>query len=193
MEVDVFFPESRRAWREWLLENHEREDSVWLGYYKTKSGVPTIRYTEAVDEALCFGWIDSKVQPVDESRYRQLFTKRKPKSVWSKVNKEKVARLTEQGLMMEAGLKSIELAKENGSWTILDDAENLVMPDDLRKKFESNAAALGYFNSLSRTTRRNILQWITLAKKPGTRQKRIQETFAGAVEKTVPKPFQTRK
>jgi uncharacterized protein YdeI (YjbR/CyaY-like superfamily) len=146
-----------------------------------------------VDEALCFGWIDSKVQPVDELRYRQLFTRRKPASVWSKVNKEKVARLTDQGLIMEAGFKSIETAKKNGSWTILDDAENLVIPDDLKEEFSKSTQALAFFHSLSRTTRRNILQWITLAKKPETRQKRIKETVVKASKKKVPQQFDTKK
>ncbi|MBC7920724.1 MAG: YdeI/OmpD-associated family protein [Ferruginibacter sp.] len=189
MAVKTFRPGSRPEWRNWLLENHRSESSVWLIYAKVNSGIPSVRYQEAVEEALCFGWIDSKVQPVDENSYQQLFSVRKPSSVWSKVNKEKVTELIRQGLMTEAGLQSTEVAKKNGSWTILDDAERLILPAALQAAFEENPAAARYFHSLSRTTKRNVLQWIALAKRPETIQKRIRETLRTTSKGTVPKQF----
>ncbi len=191
MGVTTCYPKNRQEWRKWLLENHQSSQSIWLVYHKVKSRTPSIRYSEAVEEALCFGWIDSKVQPIDEVSYKQLFSVRKPRSVWSKVNKEKVAKLIEQGLMTDAGFKSIETAKQNGSWTTLDNAENLILPDALQAVFTTHAAAASYFHSLSRTTKRNILQWITLAKRPETVQTRVQQTLQAALHKTVPKPFRS--
>lgn len=184
-----FYPRNRKEWRAWLQQNHSQEQEVWLLYYKTKSGVPSVTYNEAVEEALCFGWIDSKVLPIDEKSYQQFFCKRKPTSVWSKLNKERIAKLSAQNLIAEAGKKSIEIAKQNGSWTILDDAESLVIPEALQQMLNAKPEASTYFGSLSRSTKRNILQWITLAKTPLTRQKRIAETAALALQKTVPKQF----
>ena len=114
------YAKSRSAWRKWLMKNHLEKDSVWLIYYKKNAGLPSVSYQEAVQEALCFGWIDSKAQSIDEKSYRQYFSRRKPKSVWSAVNKKKVADLIRQGLMKEAGYQSIELAKKTGPgihWT----------------------------------------------------------------------------
>jgi len=116
--VEKFYPKSRHEWREWLQNNHAIKQSVWLIYYKKKSNIPTVIYSEAVDEALCFGWIDSKAKPLDEEKFMQFFSKRKPNSVWSKVNKEKIDRLTREGLMTKAGFETVEKAKQNGSWTI---------------------------------------------------------------------------
>jgi uncharacterized protein YdeI (YjbR/CyaY-like superfamily) len=111
-----------------LKKNHQKEDAVWLLYYKSESGVPTIGYVEAVVEALCYGWIDSKAQKIDSVSWRQFFSKRKPKSVWSKSNKERIARLLEEGRITEAGFKAIKAAKENGSWDLLTEVEELKIP-----------------------------------------------------------------
>lgn len=187
----ILFPKNQQEWRQWLEENHQTETSVWLGYHKIKSGVPSIRYDEAVNEALCFGWIDSTARPIDDISYKQYFCRRKPKSVWSRVNKEKVARLSEQGLMAEAGLACIEVAKGNGSWTILDDAENLILPEALRVALEQQPNAFAFYESLSRTNKRNVLQWLSLAKRPETIQKRIQDIVDNALEGQLPKPYRT--
>jgi len=144
-EADTLYPATQNEWREWLQANHATKTSVWLVYYKKKSTKPTIRYTEAVDEALCFGWIDSKAIPVDEESFMQFFCPRKEKSVWSKVSKEKVQRLIEESRMTSAGYASIERAKENGSWSILDDAEALVIPQDLAGSIEHPGAGQGLF------------------------------------------------
>jgi uncharacterized protein YdeI (YjbR/CyaY-like superfamily) len=179
-ELDIFYPTDRKTWRCWLEENHDKKTSVWLLYYKKKSDKPTVSYTDAVDEALCFGWIDSKQKPIDEFSYMQFFSRRKEKSVWSKVNKEKVARLMEAGLMAKAGMDVIARAKSNGSWSILDSAEALEIPDDLEQAFSKQPAAKSFFLSLSKSDKRNILQWLVLAKRPETRQKRISEIFESA-------------
>lgn len=119
-EFPTFCPTTREEWRKWLEENHRTSLGVWLIYYKVKSGKPSVRYSEAVKEALCFGWIDSKVKSLDEERYMQIFTPRKPKSGWSKLNKQYIEELIEQGLMTTGGLEKIEAAKQDGSWKKLD-------------------------------------------------------------------------
>ncbi|PZO40011.1 MAG: hypothetical protein DCF19_12530 [Pseudanabaena frigida] len=188
-EIKTFYPESREQWREWLARNHDRENCIWLIYYKKNSGKPSVTYSDAVDEALCFGWIDSKVKSIDAEKYMQFFCVRKPNSVWSKVNKEKVANLIEQGLITKAGLDAISLAKLNDSWNILDEVEALVIPEDLLAALSEIPIAQEYFLSLSRTSMRNILQWLTLAKKEETRQKRIREIVTSAEAKRKPKQF----
>lgn len=178
-------PASRAEWREWLQENHITKNSVWLLYYKVKSGIPTISYSDAVDEALCFGWIDSKAKSVDVVSYIQYFTKRKPKSVWSKINKGKIVRLIEQGLMTPAGLESINIAKQNGSWLSLDDVEELVVPADLAEKLNNHPAAALAFEKLSPSGKRLLLQHLVLAKRPETRQKRIDEIIERCISRNV--------
>lgn len=188
-EYDMFCPSAREEWRDWLIENHRVRQSVWLVYFKSKSGKPTVKYSDAVDEALCFGWIDSKAKPIDHERFMQFFCKRKAKSVWSKINKGKVERLIAEGLMTEAGFVSIEIAKQNGSWSILDQAEALEIPDDLELEFQKNPDSKDYFLSLSRSDKRNILQWLVLAKRTETRQKRIKEIVELAGQRLKPKQF----
>jgi uncharacterized protein YdeI (YjbR/CyaY-like superfamily) len=173
--IETICPESRQQWRQWLHENHDRKQSIWLIYYKKKSSMPTVNWSEAVDEALCFGWIDSKKQSIDEEKYMQFFCKRKSNSTWSKVNKVKIQRLAEAGLMAQAGFNSIETAKLNGSWAILDEVEELIIPEDLEQEFQKRPDSKKYFISLSMSDRKNILQWLVLAKRQQTRLKRIQE------------------
>jgi len=167
---------SRSEWRNWLEKHHESYSFVWLEIFKKDSGTPSVTYKEAVDEALCFGWIDSKPNKKDSKSYYQFFAKRNPKSNWSKVNKEKVEILIAQGLMTSAGLKMIELAKENGTWNFLNQVETLELPIDLEQLFSQNTKALENWNTFSKSSRRGILEWIANAKTPQTRVKRIQET-----------------
>ena len=188
-ETEIFCPANQQAWRLWLEENHSSKQSVWLVYYKKKSGKPTISWSEAVDEALCFGWIDSTARSVDDETFMQFFCKRKLNSVWSKINKAKILRLIDDGLMMQAGYKSIETAKQNGSWEILDEVEELTIPADLEKEFKTKPGAADFFLSLSKSVRKGILQWLVLAKRPETRQKRIFEIVEMAVQKLKPKQF----
>ena len=166
-------PRDHRHWRSWLEAHHEVHENVWLVYHKKSSPTPNLTWSEAVDEALCFGWIDSRAQPIDADRYRQFFSRRKPKSGWSAVNKQKVAELIAAGKMTAAGHASIELAKENGAWALLDDVEALVIPDDLAEAFAQDPAAERRFQELSRSAKRLALHGLLMAKRPATRAKRI--------------------
>lgn len=191
--IDTFCPTSQQHWREWLQEHHADKQSVWLIYHKKKLGIPTLSWSEAVDEALCFGWIDSRAKPVDDTTYMQFFCRRKPTSVWSKINKQKVRQLIDSGLMTEAGFSSIETAKQNGSWSILDDVEAGVIPADLAEAFRKNPTAQSYFRSLSKSDRRNILQWLVLAKRVETRRNRIKEIVEQADQRLKPSIIQWAK
>jgi uncharacterized protein YdeI (YjbR/CyaY-like superfamily) len=185
-EIETFCPTNRQHWRAWLEEHHANKQAVWLIYHKKKSPSPTLTWSEAVDEALCFGWIDSRAQSIDEHTYRQFFSRRKPNSVWSKVNKDKVKQLIDEGKMTEAGLRSIEIARQNGSWASLDDVDALVIPPDLAQAFQNRPTAEHYFLTLSRSDRRALLQWIILAKQLTTRQKRIAELVERADQHLKP-------
>jgi uncharacterized protein YdeI (YjbR/CyaY-like superfamily) len=175
-----FYAKSRAAWRKWFTKNHDKEECIWLIIYKKESGVPTVYYPEAVDEALCFGWIDSLANKRDDESYYQYFAKRKPKSKWSKVNKDKVAILTAAGLITPAGQAMIDLAKETGTWNALDEVEELIVPTELKQAFKANKTAYKNWEAFSRSSKRGILEWISNAKKPETKTKRIQETVAKA-------------
>lgn len=172
-DTETFYPANAQEWRQWLQENHDKKQNVWLVYYKKKSGIPTINHSEAVDEALCYGWIDSVRRSAGGDSFIQFFGKRKAVSTWSKVNKAKIDRLIADGLMMPAGYESIETAKQNGSWTILDEVEELVIPPGLEDAFSARQGAKDFFLSLSKSVQKNILQHIALAKREETRQKRI--------------------
>jgi uncharacterized protein YdeI (YjbR/CyaY-like superfamily) len=180
--IATFYAASRQDWRNWLEQNAENEISVWLIIHKKASPQPSIYYPEAVDEALCFGWIDSKANKRDEFTYYQFFSKRKPKSNWSKVNKIKVAQLIEQGLMRPSGLKMIEHAKSIGTWDALNEVEEIRIPDEMQKFFDEQPVAFQHWNLFSRSVKRGILEWILIAKRPETRTKRIVETVSLAAE-----------
>lgn len=184
---DHITPTSPQEWRDWLATNHQREEFIWVVFYKVSSEVPSLTWSEAVDEALCFGWIDSTKRPIDKERYKQYFSKRKPKSNWSKINKDKIEQLTAEGRMAEAGLQSVAVAKQNGSWTILDEIEALVVPQDLEAALNTKPAAKEYFEGLSKSVKKMYLYWIMSAKRPETRQKRISEIVESAALGTKPK------
>jgi uncharacterized protein YdeI (YjbR/CyaY-like superfamily) len=174
--IRAFHPKTRKAWRTWLEKNHDKESAVYLIMYHKDSDTKSIYYHEAVEEALCFGWIDSTALKRDaESRY-QYFTRRKPKSHWSRVNRERVDRLISQGLMTPAGQAMIDLAKEKGTWNLLDDVENEVIPADLQAALRKNKRAHDFFMKFPPSSKRIILLWIQSAKQPATREKRIKET-----------------
>ena len=188
-DIEQFYPKSQTEWREWLLKNHVSKSSVWLIFYKKKSEQPTITWSQSVDEALCFGWIDSVKKKLDEERSIQFFSKRKPNGTWSKINKTKVEQLIATGKMTKAGHDVILSAKQNGSWTILDDVEELIIPKDLEQAFKKNTGSKDYFLSLNKSIRKMILQWIVLAKQKETKQKRINEIATLASQKLKPKQF----
>jgi len=151
--------------------------------------MPCLPWSDAVDEALCFGWIDSIRKSIDKDSFKQFFSPRKPNGTWSKVNKDKIVRLIEDGMMTKAGLECIETAKKNGSWSILDTVEELDIPKDLEKEFKLHKGAKDHFLSLSKSVRKAMLQWLVLAKRPETRQKRIHEIAELAGQKKKPKQF----
>lgn len=188
-ETEIFYPASIAEWRNWLERNHSLKQSVWLVQYKKASLIPSVSWSDAVDVALCFGWIDSKKVAVDKEKSHQFFSKRKAKSTWSKINKEKVTKLIEAGLMAEAGYKSIEIAKQNGSWTLLNDVDNLMVPADLEKAFSLHKGSKDHFDTFSKSSRKAILQWLILAKLPATRQKRLNEIAELAGQNLKPKQF----
>lgn len=186
---EVIYIKSRTEWRQWLAENHSLKQSVWLVCNNKRSNLPAVPWSELVEEALCFGWIDSTRKTIDEVSFKQLFSRRKRNSTWSKVNKEKVHKLIDSGMMTQSGYESIKVAKSNGSWTILDEVEELIIPKDLEKAFRNHKDSKDYFLSLSKSVRKMMLQWIVLAKRPETRQKRIDEIAELAGEKKKPKQF----
>lgn len=165
----------RKKWRAWLEKNHARSPGVWLVFYKKTSGKPTVRYDEAVEEALCFGWIDSLMKPVDDQRYRQLFTPRKPKSRWSQPNKDRVARMLAAGLMTDVGLEKIRAAKKDGSWAHMTAPDSLVVPPDLRRALSADKRANESFERMPPGRKRQLLGWIHDARRPETRQRRITQ------------------
>jgi uncharacterized protein YdeI (YjbR/CyaY-like superfamily) len=188
-EIETFYPINRQEWRQWLIENHVLKPSIWLVHYNKKSNMPSVSWSDAVDEALCFGWIDSTRKSLEIDKFIQFFTKRKPTSVWSKINKEKIERLKQEGLLMPAGYESIMIAQQNGTWNILDDVEKLEISEDLEKEFNTREGSKEYFLSLSKSVRKSMLQWIKLAKRPETRQKRIIELVENASLEIKPKQF----
>lgn len=188
-EIETFYPTNRQQWRRWLQKHHNTTQSIWVVMYKKDSGVPTITWSDAVDEAICFGWIDSIKKSVDHQQSIQYFSRRKPTSAWSKINKAKVERLTQEGLMTQAGYDSVETAKQNGSWSILDEVEELVIPKDLAKAFKAHPGSKGFFTGLSRSIKKMMLHWVIAAKRPETREKRITELAELAAQKKKPKQF----
>lgn len=169
----VYAPD-REAWRKWLAKNHAKSKGIWLVFDKKTAREDRLNYGDAVEEALCFGWIDSTLNPIDHAQYMQLFTPRKPKSGWSKLNKDRVARLTEQGLITQAGFDAIELAKKNGSWAHLDEIEAMIVPPDLAAALKAKPVALRNFEALPRFSRKQFLYWVNGGKREETRKHRIK-------------------
>jgi uncharacterized protein YdeI (YjbR/CyaY-like superfamily) len=169
-------PETRAAWRQWLETHHTRTEGVWLVSYKKATGKPRVEYEESVEEAICFGWIDSKANKLDAERSMLWFAPRKAGTGWSRPNKERVARLLAAGRIHPAGLAKIEQAKADGSWHLLDAVEELEIPPDLRAALAAYPEAAACFEAFPRSVKRGILEWILVAKKPETRARRIEET-----------------
>jgi uncharacterized protein YdeI (YjbR/CyaY-like superfamily) len=173
-------PKSRAEWRKWLEENHTRKEGVWLISYKKATGKPRVDYDESVEEALCFGWIDSKGNKLDDERSMLWFAPRRAGTGWSELNKQRVAKLIKAKRMAQPGLAKINAAKKDGSWNALDAEEALEVPSDLAEAFSKNETARGYFDAFPRSAKRAILEWISSARKPETRSKRIEETVTKA-------------
>lgn len=187
--TDIFYPQTVEEWREWMERNHHLKTSVWLVQFNKASGRPSISWSEAVDVALCFGWIDSKKIAVEKGCTHQFFTRRKAKSTWSKINKDKVERLIAEGLMAEAGLVVVDIAKQNGSWNALDEVEALLIPKDLETALDKKAGAKDFFLSQSKSSKKGMLYWVISAKRPETRIKRIDEIAELTAEGKKAKQF----
>lgn len=164
-----------KEWRDWLHQNHHSSKGVYLIFYRVSSEFESMRWEEAVQVAICFGWIDSTVRKMDEDRRKQVFSPRKDKSVWSKLNKTYIEKLIEENLMHESGLAKIETAKKNGSWTSLDAVEDLIMPTDLEIAFDQNSTAFENYKNFSPSYRKSYLYWLNQAKREETRNNRIVE------------------
>lgn len=174
--IQTFYASTRSKWRKWLEENCRSENSIWLIIYKKKSKTPSVAFIDAIEEAICFGWIDSKAVKRDDESYYLFFTQRNPKSTWSKSNRERAEKMIKMGLMTQRGQDLIDLAKKIGTWDALTDAQNSVIPDDLQKLFDKNETAFKNFEAFSPSDKRAILEWISKAKKPETRERRIVQT-----------------
>jgi uncharacterized protein YdeI (YjbR/CyaY-like superfamily) len=185
-KFEMYYPKNRQEWHRWLIENHNKVSGIRLIYYKKNSDKPRVEYSEAVEEALSFGWIDSKVNILDDERYIQIFTPRKRGSNWSKTNKIRVKKLIKNGLMQPAGMEKVNAAKKDGSWTFLDDIEDLVIPEDLKRSFEQNTIAKANFKGFSNSSKKQILYWIASAKRQDTKLRRIKKTVELASENKKP-------
>jgi uncharacterized protein YdeI (YjbR/CyaY-like superfamily) len=175
LSYDAFQAKSRKAWRAWLEKHHASSPGLWLVYAKKHTGIPSLSYNDAVEEALCFGWIDSLIHPIDEDLYKQLFTPRKPKSRWSAANKARVERMIAAGLMTAAGTALIALAKKHGTWRAIDDPASLTMPPELQRAIDANAAAKRNWLAYSPGMRKGFLLMVASAKRPETRAARIAQ------------------
>ena len=168
--------ESRGEWRAWLEKNQDRDNGIWLVTFKKHCGEKYVPYDDMVEEALCFGWIDSVTRKLDDDRTMLWLSPRKSGSGWSKLNKERVERMMAAGLMAPPGLEKIQAAKQDGSWHALDAIEALEIPPDVDAALASYPSARGNFDAFPRSVKRGILEWIANAKRPETRAKRIEET-----------------
>jgi uncharacterized protein YdeI (YjbR/CyaY-like superfamily) len=169
----IYHAETRAAWRAWLEQNHASVRGVWLASWRNSTGRPAVPYPEVVEEALCFGWIDSTVNILDEERGLQLLTPRKPRSTWTRLNRQRVAELEAAGLMTEAGRRAVEVARANGWWTILDPVEDLIEPADLAAALDAMPQARKEWDAFPPSARKMMLWWVVSAAKPDTRARRI--------------------
>mgnify|MGYP001546684491 FL=1 len=174
---DVFVPSGRADWRRWLASNPDRAEGLWVVYRKKSSDFDGPIYEDLVEEALCFGWIDSQVRRVDDDRVMQWFSPRRARGLWSALNKERIERLVGAGLMTDRGRAAIDAAKADGSWSQIDDVDALVMPADLEEALSATPDAQHAYGALSESAKKRYLWWIHSAKRPATRAGRVEETI----------------
>ena len=169
---------NRDDWRAWLRKNHDTEKEIWVIYYKKHTGKPSILYDDSVEEALCFGWVDSIIKRIDDAKFARKFTPRKAKSRWSEANKKRARKMMNEGKMTKAGLAKIREAKSNGEWFKTAPVKReLVIPAYVKKAFMTNEKALDNFNNLANGYKRQLVGWITSAKKEETRKRRLAEAI----------------
>jgi uncharacterized protein YdeI (YjbR/CyaY-like superfamily) len=172
--------DDRATWRAWLETNHATAAGVWLVTWRSRSGRPGLEYEAAIEEALCFGWVDSTGGVVDDERSRLYFAPRKPRSPWAASNKARVERLIAAGRMAPAGFAAIDRAMANGSWEVLDSVERLEVPADLAAALAARPSAAGNFAAFRPSARKQMLGWVALAVRPETRSQRIAEIAEAA-------------
>ena len=178
----MYHAESRAQWRAWLEAHHASERGVWLCSWRKATGRPACPYPEVVEEALCFGWIDSTVNVLDDERGLQLLTPRKAKSTWTRLNRQRVADMEAAGLMRDAGRRAVEVAQANGWWTILDPVEDLEEPDDLAAALDADAAARAAWDGFPAGARKQMLWWVVSAGRAATRATRVEAIVAAAAK-----------
>jgi uncharacterized protein YdeI (YjbR/CyaY-like superfamily) len=173
------YVKNREEWREWLSKNHNKEENgIWLVFFKKNTKKATLEYNDAVEEALCFGWIDSIIKKIDDEKYVRKFTPRNSKSLWSSSNKKRIAKMIKEGKMTEHGLAKIDAAKKSGFWDKKDRPEiNLDMPTELEKALKKNKKAGEFFETLAPTYKKQFMGWIKGAKRKETKEKRLKETI----------------
>ncbi|WP_343799247.1 YdeI/OmpD-associated family protein [Gaetbulibacter jejuensis] len=174
-EIEEHYFKTDKEWRTWLHKNHSLSKGIYLIFYKVEHENESMRWEEAVKVALCYGWIDSTVKSLGNGKRRQYFSPRNPKSVWSALNKRYIVDLITENLMHDAGHKTIEIAKENGSWSVLDDVENGIIPEDLQIAFNANKTAFTNYQNFAPSYKKGYLYWLNQAKREATRIKRISE------------------
>ncbi len=182
-DLPVLFFETQEKWRDWLEQNHQNTGGVWLRFYKKDSGIESLNYAAALDEALCFGWIDGQAKKYDEKSYLQRFTPRRKRSIWSKKNIEHIERLEKEGKMHPAGWQEVEAAKADGRWeNAYHPPSQMVVSDEFLRELAKDKEALAFFETLNKTNKFAIAFRLHNAKKPETRQKRIK-TFIEMLRK----------
>lgn len=169
-------------WREWLADHHRTEQGVWLVTWRRSTGRPAPSYEQQIEEALRVGWVDSTTKRLDDERTMLYFARRRPGSAWARTNKARVARLESEGRLLPAGRAVVDRARADGSWTVLDAVEDLVVPDDLAAAFDRHEGAREHWDRFPASARKQILWWIVQAKRPATRAERIEETARRAAQ-----------
>ena len=176
--MNQLYVKTRKEWRSWLVQNHHKSKGVWLVFYKKHTGKPSLEYDEAVEESLCFGWIDSIIKRIDEDRYVRKITPRKPDSRWSELNKKRVMKLQRQGLMTEAGTLAVMEAKKSGYWEQSDRPQILLdVPQELKSVLNKNKKAKTFFYQLAPSYQKQFIGWISEAKQQETKERRIKESI----------------
>jgi|TARA_B110000908_G_scaffold13564_1_gene15678 uncharacterized protein YdeI (YjbR/CyaY-like superfamily) len=174
-EKESFYFKNDTEWRKWLSKNHDTSEGIYLIFYKVENEEASMRWEEAVKVALCYGWIDATVKSLGNGKRRQYFCKRNTKSVWSALNKKHIQELTTKKLLHQSGLESINIGKQNGSWTALDAVEKGIIPEDLQVEFNQNKTAFTNYNRFAPNYRKSYLYWLNQAKRDATRKNRIIE------------------
>ena len=176
--MDEIYFKNAAEWRTWLAGNHNKFPGIWLVFYKKETGKPTLVYEHAIEEALCYGWVDSIIRKIDEEKYVRKFTPRKDNSKWSESNKKRVERLIKQNCMAEPGLSKVAIAKENGMWDKPDRPQiSLELSKEFKSALDKNHRAKQNFEDLASSYQKHYIAWIVVARKPETQTKRIKESI----------------